>query len=508
MKRKNLKAYVRLDKSGHPIAGSMIYRDKKPYGKFKPLLDPYGDVCCPPTPTVVDCAKLGTWSSATDAVAPVLAVYGRVSLSDSNCNVYRYGYLVDASPTFYSYAFLEKLDAAGNVIWQEYFNYLSEGQEISKDFVSMAIGPDDFVYLLGKNFIIKIAPDASVVWERSFTNASIFDVFRGVQVTPLNRLYILKDENLTSPFTRNVSTIYELNIADGSEVNSKTFSFTSSLSSEADVYNNYAFGSDKEGNILFPQSAYPGALQKEITALFKCDPNLNVLWGQAFDPFNSNWTAPYVTSEITDIQTDLNNNIVLSMPFTPVVLKMASDGSSIFWQHQMGSVANPNQGDNGRIANCPVDSEGNVFSIGPLSQVPLTLGNPTDRIDVIIKWKTDGTLDFVTGFYTNSSPFAYDFWQYTPSGLFSEAKNNALLITPSGEVPSITFKLPTATPVVSGIYGNVTFVDAFSYLQLGSLDFSLKSVTSVEYPAIPLVDNDWTFSSVTVAYPTTLVPII
>lgn len=46
-KRKGLKAYVRLDKAGQPVAGSMIYRDKKPYGKFVPLVNPSGDVCCP-----------------------------------------------------------------------------------------------------------------------------------------------------------------------------------------------------------------------------------------------------------------------------------------------------------------------------------------------------------------------------------------------------------------------------------------------------------------------------
>lgn len=49
--RKDLKAWIRFDASGRAIPGSMIWRKKKPAGKFKELINPAAYGCCTPTTT-------------------------------------------------------------------------------------------------------------------------------------------------------------------------------------------------------------------------------------------------------------------------------------------------------------------------------------------------------------------------------------------------------------------------------------------------------------------------
>jgi hypothetical protein len=56
--RKDLKAYIRFDVQGRAIAGSMIWRKKKPAGRFKELIDPASYGCCTPTTTTTTAPPL------------------------------------------------------------------------------------------------------------------------------------------------------------------------------------------------------------------------------------------------------------------------------------------------------------------------------------------------------------------------------------------------------------------------------------------------------------------
>lgn len=51
MSKKDLKAYVRFDGSGKVVTGSLILRRRKPFGKFKELVNPATYECCNPTTT-------------------------------------------------------------------------------------------------------------------------------------------------------------------------------------------------------------------------------------------------------------------------------------------------------------------------------------------------------------------------------------------------------------------------------------------------------------------------
>lgn len=57
-----LKAWVRYDGNGELVPGSIVYRKRKPSGKFKELIDPASNGCCTPVYT--------TTSSTTQAPAP------------------------------------------------------------------------------------------------------------------------------------------------------------------------------------------------------------------------------------------------------------------------------------------------------------------------------------------------------------------------------------------------------------------------------------------------------
>lgn len=51
MSNNKLKAYVRYDGKNQVVPGSLIFRKKKPSGKFKELVDPSIDLCCTYTTT-------------------------------------------------------------------------------------------------------------------------------------------------------------------------------------------------------------------------------------------------------------------------------------------------------------------------------------------------------------------------------------------------------------------------------------------------------------------------
>lgn len=55
-----LKAWVRYDGNGELVPGSIVYRKRKPAGKFKELIDPAAHGCCEPVYTT-------TTSSTTEA---------------------------------------------------------------------------------------------------------------------------------------------------------------------------------------------------------------------------------------------------------------------------------------------------------------------------------------------------------------------------------------------------------------------------------------------------------
>lgn len=124
-KRKNLKAYVRLDSSRKPIPGSLIYRQDKPYGRFAPMVDPSGDICCPspsgPIPPTPRCQGGATYTYySLNAAANSLASYAGI---DSQCNTYYLfsDYVADgecpAETTCIQVVY--KVDATGTLVWSK-----------------------------------------------------------------------------------------------------------------------------------------------------------------------------------------------------------------------------------------------------------------------------------------------------------------------------------------------------------------------------------------------------
>lgn len=49
MSSNQLKPWMRYDSKGILIPGTLIYRKKKPAGRFKLLVDPSNPTCCTPT---------------------------------------------------------------------------------------------------------------------------------------------------------------------------------------------------------------------------------------------------------------------------------------------------------------------------------------------------------------------------------------------------------------------------------------------------------------------------
>lgn len=70
MKKRDLKAYVRFDGTGKVVAGSLVFRSKKPSGKFKELINPSAYECCNTTTTTTTSTTTTSTTTTTTTTLP------------------------------------------------------------------------------------------------------------------------------------------------------------------------------------------------------------------------------------------------------------------------------------------------------------------------------------------------------------------------------------------------------------------------------------------------------
>lgn len=169
-KRKNSIAWVRLDGNNAPIPGTLIYRQKKPYGKFAKMTNPAGDLCCAGSGNSCGVPYRQDYVTYTNPDT-TSTYYGAIS-SDSNeeCFIYSLGEVGTFDIGFSSQPLVQKQTKDGVVIWSKRLNTTDE--EFPDEYISgLKVDPNGDVIVIFDLALVKLSGvDGSIVWQKKYSD--------------------------------------------------------------------------------------------------------------------------------------------------------------------------------------------------------------------------------------------------------------------------------------------------------------------------------------------------
>lgn len=441
-KRKNLKAYVRLDKNRKPVPGSLIYRKDKPYGEFAPMVNPYGDICCPPE-TV---CGLGFVEYAIGFTGINRAIF---ESTDAECNtylLYRLETPVETPPVGYNGTFsLAKRDKDGNLVWNKQLNFNTVGVNYFQIYQLLVDSVNSYIYVGGEGSLLKLDLDGNVVWARYF-NELVFTDFWYLSVYSLSPdgsfVYAAGGWDPEGSSSKN----FTIKI-DGATGNIVKATSMSPVVDNAVALTKDAYGitTDKFGNSVINVASYFSA-DIPNRHLIKVDADLNVIWATAVGPVNQQTAG---STPVADYNGDIYvyNRTYGSTTFPydeDGVLKVDGDTGQVLWK--------------GLITNTFYSSTwyAEDYRIGNDNSLYMTTWDGAGY--QVLKMSSSGVLQYVNQINTPLTPSQY----YWNTALTGSNPTNGYLLAPSWSNTSpnsdmYNFKVPLK--VVEGTYGPFTFID-------------------------------------------------
>lgn len=168
-KRKNSVAYVRLDGNNKPIPGTLIFRQKKPYGKFAKMVDPAGDLCCAAPRN--SCGSRYSQDLVT-YVNPEININGFnavASDADAFCNVYSLYRLNYNDEGLFSNVIIEKRDSSNTVLWCKRLIEPVESVDAYPSMIKTDLN-GDVVVVCEANVFKLSGVDGSIIWSKQYGN--------------------------------------------------------------------------------------------------------------------------------------------------------------------------------------------------------------------------------------------------------------------------------------------------------------------------------------------------
>lgn len=334
-RRKFLTPYVRTNKRGKIVSGSLTLLKNRPRtAGFKQVLDPVVDLCsinCPPS----GCGA--PYFLGENYMVDGLIFSDRVNMDlDNNCNIYTCCQIVNGFPGYNTYtAYLKKSDNSNNRIWQKAVSYTITASEGPNYFV-----PDHFrvdaagnSYLAAGLTVVKVSTNGLGLWGNSY-DIQLLNTDDGLT-------YLMADINdlriTTSGKIAVTGVLYREGGGSGAEgtyialidpdtgnpIAAKGFFLPVADPYYAYQYGPYTLAVDNTGHIYAQLvQSYPDYL----TNLIKLDENLNVIWTKWTDPSLSTWSGDL---DSTNITVDSGGNIYLD-EYGEGVYKVSSDGN-VLW---------------------------------------------------------------------------------------------------------------------------------------------------------------------------------
>lgn len=475
-KRKNLKAYVRLDGSRKPIPGSLIYRQAKPYGDFVPLVNPSGDICCG-----------SSCSNLVGAMQLERVVYnypsGGTTYADMDLNCNSYLLYTKGSPEIpvseevVGTNFLYKRSPSGSLIWNKQINitvpYITPFDFLQNSLYQMETDRvRGITYIISSYLILAVDTEGNVLWCKGIDllNALGLEIFSMSLSPDGNYIYltgtysiggqdkvpVIKIDALTGDITKQVNLFYT---ADNCPTCSKY---------------GVALSCTPNGDIFVAYTSLINANATAFTPALKLDADLNMLW--ASNTVTPNLGGGYVG----DIKSDNTGNCYLSGIYD----NSTAEQSMLKLDGQTGNIVWKANFDNGVVPSVTqfvlFDASDNAYVVA----VELDYSVGAQSVRIIKLADADGPIEFVyTPLSANKALTVY--WWYSPrAGAFVKELDKIILgvfpvPNPYPPVPTYTdgcYELRLPSTLVEGVYQDLTFTDL-----TGSVNIT-RSVPSLGTP--------------------------
>lgn len=444
--RNDLIPWIRYDSKGILIPGTLVYRKKKPAGRFRRLVDPAEPTCCIPTTStttaVVGCISLGYWGEYTDSPnTESVDLEGVNVVVDDNCNVYRLSKPNLDGPginypfgnyTLRDFALVEKLDGSGNLLWQKIVFQTDVGQTEGFSFFvrpqNISLGVDGSIYITGQYSIIKLDNNGNFLWFKdteSYTGPGNYA--ENVQVLTPNtgRVYYIVQLayfGYNPPNPDFPQMVIEIDPATGNQIAGKVFyvPITPGVFDTYSTYVGYASTVDNAGNLICSINAASTVAPDYPTygGVMKLDPNLNQLWSVMFNPAPG---GPTFEGDIMGIDVDANNNIFCVFANDSSITKLDANGN-LLWSRYV--TYNTGQGSApANLLNVNVDSAGNAYV---LTRNTTIAASGTAPVINVLKFDPTGNMQFLESYwYGNTGSYL---WTPFYCSLTSDLKNDVLYV--------------------------------------------------------------------------------
>lgn len=470
-----LKPWVRCDKAGNPIPSSVVFRAKKPAGRFKLLTDPQSSICCFPSPTPdITCSSSSWYDNTMPIIYGGSDVYTTTSIPsvvDSNCNVYT----VSAYQSFavlYNYNkdfILYKHDSDGNLIWNKLFTLdsLVRNLDDNKPF-GLDIDVDNNLYVSSSKGLTKIDSDGNVLWSKWLYNETTEDINLGVWFVKTfsdGTVYLI---GYSTP--NSAPTVVKIDPSTGDAIAAK--SFINPLPYSTGGF--YTMSKDNAGNLLIPLvSSGP-----YNTTLIKVDTDLNVVWSR----YISSAAVLSQDGDSTSVKVDKDNNIYV-VGYGKYYTKLTANGNFVYTALLSDTV--PGQW----LINIDVDNDGFIYFAGQIDANIIIGPTPsTYRGWCIVKLNDNAEVINATGFaYSYAANSSLNVWDSDSNSTTIKNGNYYLTIPenkPLGNISAYTLLKYPLVGQVTGTYGDMEFMDLTS-----SFSTTLFTVPVVSAPPVELSLN-------------------
>lgn len=448
--RNDLIPWIRYDSKGIMIPGTLVYRKKKPAGRFKRLVDPNEPVCCQPTTSstttvpVVNCIDLGYWGEYTISpdeqnvdLEPVNVV------ADGECNSYKLlkpnrggpGINFDYNGyTLKDFALIEKLDGSGTLVWQKLLFVTDPGQTTGNtnfiDPQNLCLGVDGSIYITSRFYVIKLDATGNFVWlvDTQFYGGSVLGENLQILTPTTGRVYFVAqgfDYASTPPEPDYPQFIMEINPATGNVISGKAFyaPVTPGLFSTYATYAGYAHTVDNSGNLICSINASTDLAPNYPTygGVIKLDPDLNQIWAVMFQPGIGDTTG--FNGEIMGISVDANDNVFCVFGDSSAITKLDVSGN-IIWSkyitYDTGAGIEP-----AGLLNVNTDSTGNAYVLTRDTTLPNFGPGPVINI---LKFDPSGNMQFLESYWYSNLGSTIWTTNYPYCSITSDIKNDVLYI--------------------------------------------------------------------------------
>lgn len=497
--RNDLIPWIRYDSKGIMIPGTLVYRRKKPAGRFKRLIDPSNPVCCIPTtttPPLINCLETSRFAEyyINTGPEPWENVGGESHTIDSECNTY-FSYYDDGTYTYpepyVSTNSILKRDGDGNLLWNKallypdtgYFASIYDYVYIKRDSVK------NVIYGVGaQGSLIAMDLDGNILYSKMLNEniqptefQSFYFFSNALAISPDgNYLYITGGARRVNPDPElpnyDIGYILKIDATTGSIIKQVDLKETVSTNAYCFIY---GAACDASGNVFATAVLGP-------YFLVKFDSNLNVIWESTFSSGGGYFEDPVV---------DLNGDVILAGGdgvTNSLILKVSGSTGNILWASQYVN-SDPNFQGAG-FWDRRIGSDNSIYLNGSTINIGDTFFS---SLFAKIDGATGTVLSNAYKLNVTGTNYSATYWGY--SGVCGPDVQNAPLLYALYGSPFLAMELKLGLGNYDGTYGSFVFTSVLPTSSMVPYTPVFGPTPSGTYTTETYMANYWDSVTVTTA---------